>query len=251
MAKDRRPNPAGWRVLLFLSVVVVDMGIFWLISYGIAPGEGHSLRTAIDDHIPFLAWTIFLYSSVYTASAYPLFSVRCPRLFRRTVAAYVTILIIHLFSFAVFPVAGWDFRPDVTGLAADTFYNWGVRLTFFVDPPTNLFPSQHVSIAVIAMLAAWRARAAAGLALLPVVIGICISISTVKQHYFVDGLAGIALAVLVYWFVIRPYDDQGQAPDETSFTWRGPAGYYLLHMTFYAIFYVLYLSGFRPWEGTA
>jgi len=237
-------------VVLFLTVVVVDMGIFWLISYSITPGEGHSLRISLDDHIPFLPWTIFLYSSVYTASAYPLFSVRCPRLFRRTVYAYITILLIHLAFFLIYPVAGWDFRPDVSGITAETFAMWGVKLTFFVDPPTNLFPSQHVSMAVIALLVAWRARPAAGWALFPIVVGICISISTVKQHYFVDGIAGIGLAAVIYWLMVRPYDAQGQSPDETSFTWRGPAGYYLLHLTFYSIFFIVYLSGYRPWEGT-
>jgi membrane-associated phospholipid phosphatase len=250
MEKWLRSHTTVWRTLLFLTVVVVDMAIFWLISYNISPGEGNSLRLALDDRIPFLPWTIFLYSSVYTASAYPLFVVRCPRLFRRTVNAFIIILVIHLIFFVVYPVAGWDFRPDVAGLPADSFAAWGIKLTFFIDPPTNLFPSQHVSMAVIALMVAWRARTAAGLALLPIVIGICISISTVKQHYFIDGIAGIVLAIVVYWFTVRPYDDQGQAPHETSFTWRGPAGYFFLHLSFYTIFFVLYLSGFRPWEGT-
>ena len=246
-----RAHTNTWRALLFVAVVVIDMAIFWLISYNITPGEGHSLRTFLDDHIPFLPWTIFLYSSVYTAAAYPLFAVRCPRLFRRTVTAYILILVIHLVFFVAYPVAGWDFRPDVTGMTVDSFAAWGVRLTFFVDPPTNLFPSQHVSMAVIAMPVAWRARAAARLALLPIVIGICVSIATVKQHYVIDGVAGIALAVLIYWVIVRPYDDQGQTPLEIGFSWRGPAGYFLLHLGFYSIFYLAYVSGFLPWEGGA
>lgn len=251
MGEWLRAHTNTWRTLLFFGVVIVDMALFWLISYNIAPGEGHSLRTALDDNIPFLPWTIFLYSSVYTASAYPLFTVRCPRLFRRTVIAYISILVIHLLCFVIYPVAGWDFRPDVTGTIVDSFAAWGVRLTFFVDPPTNLFPSQHVSMAVIAMLAAWRARPAAGLALLPVVVGICVSIATVKQHYVIDGVVGIALAVLVYWFVVRPYSARGQTPTEVGNSWRGPAGYYLLHLTFYSLFFIVYASGYCPWEGGA
>ncbi len=237
-----------WRSALFVLIVVVDMGLFWLISYSLTPGEGASLRCAVDDWIPFIPWTVFLYSAVYTASAYPLFAIRCPRLFMRTVVAILIILAVHLVFFSLFPVAGWDFRPDVSQWPSDSFVTWGVRLTFFVDPPTNLFPSQHVSMAVIAMLVAWRASRTAGLALLPVVAGICISITTMKQHYLVDGLAGCLLAGMVYWLVVHPYDDQGGKPEEIGFSWRGPAAYYLFLMVVYGLFFALYSSGFRPWE---
>lgn len=235
------------RSLLVVAIIVIDMGLFWLISYNIQPGQGLSLRIPLDDWIPFLPATVILYSAVYSASAYALFSVRSPALFRRVVVAYVSILVIHLLFFAAMPVAAWDFRPDVTGWDADTFITWGVRLTFFVDPPTNLFPSQHVSMAVIAMLVAWKARPSLGLAIAPLVLGICVSIATMKQHYVVDGIAGALLAWLVYRIVFRtalPAD----GPEPAGFSWRGPAAYYLFLLSIYGLFFLLYASGFRPWE---
>jgi hypothetical protein len=236
------------RFVAVMAIVVVDMALFWWVGYTVDPADAASLRTRLDDAIPFVPWTVYLYSWVYTAMLYPLFVIRCPRLFDRALVAYGIVLVVSLAFFVGFPITAHGFRPDVSGLPLDSFHAWGVRLTFHVDPPTNLFPSQHVSVATIAMLLGWKARRAWGLLMLPVVTGILISISTMKQHFVADGIAGIILAAAVYLLVVRSYRPQSTPPDEVAWSWRGPAGYFLFHALVYLAFFVLYLADYQPWQ---
>ena len=64
------------------------------------------------------------------------------------------------------------------------------------------------------------------------------SICTVKQHFVLDGLGGLALAVVVYAFVLRKYaPPPGTDP---AYGWRGPAAYAALLAVVYAGFYAAF-----------
>jgi hypothetical protein len=231
---------------LALGLTAATMTLFWWIGYTADPARAASLRTSLDDAIPFVPWTVYLYSWVYTSMLYPLFVVRSPDLFRRVVAAYAVVIVFSLATFALFPVTAVGFRPDPSTLAEASFADWGLRLTYFVDPPMNLFPSQHLSIATISMLSAWTARRAFGLAILPIVAGIAVSICTVKQHFIADGVAGLALAFGVYRIMLARWDPGARREADVASTWRGPAAYLAFHAAFYLALFVAYRAGYRP-----
>ena len=230
-----------------LGLAFVSMSVFKYIQYNVDLDAAATLRTPLDDAIPFLPSTVYLYSWIYTASLYPLFVIRCPRLFRQVLIASAWLLGLQLVFFAVFPVSAVGFRPDVTGLDMSNFHDWAVRLTFFADPPTNLFPSQHMSASVMAMLLAWKGRRVYGYLAVPVVVGVGISICTMKQHYIADGISAVALAVAVYWFTIRRHDTKDRPQDELTFTWRGPLAYLVFHTLFYVAFIAFWAMGWEPW----
>lgn len=234
-------------IVLAVVLTVATMSAFWAIGYGIDPHQAAVLRTPVDDAIPFWPWSVYLYTWVYTAMFYPLFVVRCQRLFRRVIVAYGLALAVHLVTYAVYPVTSLGFRPDLLAVDASTFHGWGVRLTFWVDPPMNLFPSMHLSIATLSALSAYRARREHGLLVVPVVLGIALSILTMKQHYIVDGLAALALAALVYAFIVRPYQPPADGR-RVAADWRGPLAYYAFHGFVYVALYVAYRAGLAPWE---
>jgi len=237
------------RLVAAALVLLMDAVGYHLVGLSTDTSQAHSLRLAIDDRIPFLPWTVYLYSWVYTAMLYPLFVVRCSGLFRRTVEAYAITIAVSLAVFAAFPVTSVGFRPDPATLDQSVFHNWGVALTFFVDPPTNLFPSLHLSIATLAALIAWRARPLYGWCAAPMVLAVAVSITTMKQHFVLDGVAAVALATLAFRARIASFDETRDATGPLAYAWRGPIGYLLFHGLVYLSLYVAFRAGFRPWDG--
>lgn len=237
----------GRKLVTALVVLLVTVVGHRVIGVSMDPTTGHVLRTPLDEAIPFLPWTVHLYSWVYTSMLIPLFTVRSGALFQRVALAYMLVVLVSLATFLIYPVTALGFRPDVGYLDASTFTNWAVKLTFHIDPPTNLFPSLHVSIATIALLSTWKARRIYAVVTSPIALGILVSISTMKQHYVADGIAGMALAAGVYALVLRPFEAKpGAGPVARG--WRGPALYLLSHVAFYVAAYCVFLAGVRPWS---
>lgn len=226
----------GEAFLTFWAIVVP----FAWVGVTADPAAGASLRTALDDAIPFVPASVYLYSCVYTSMLYPLFTVRDEALWRRCLAAYGVVAALSVATYLVFPVTAVGLRPDVSGLDPSSFHNWGVRLTFFVDPATNLFPSLHVSVAFIATLAAWRARALYGWLALPGALGILVSISTMKQHFVADGLGALVVVGVAWRLTLASYPASRIPVGRRALTWRGPAAFAALHVLFYASFYTLF-----------
>lgn len=205
------------------------------------------LDIPLDHLIPFLPWTIFVYSWVYSQMFYPLFTIRGEDLFWRTVKAFIFIVCVDLVVYWLYPVTASGFRPEHTDIAGASFVDWGVKLTFFLDPPTNLFPSQHLSSAILACIAAWMAKPAWGKLILPLAILISVSILTMKQHYIADGIGACVLTFVAWWIFLRPY--RRESEERPASTWRGPLAYLVFHSGFYLAMYIAYRSGWAPWEG--
>ncbi|HKH28375.1 MAG TPA: phosphatase PAP2 family protein, partial [Sphingomicrobium sp.] len=74
---------------------------------------------------------------------------------------------------------------------------------YAVDPQTNLFPSLHVSLGVLAALSI--SKAAPGWACLATgaVAAVAISVCTVKQHVLIDVVGGLALAGAAHVVILR------------------------------------------------
>ena len=233
----------------FIAASIVSIGMIpykWL-------GQNTDVMTAarldipLDHMIPFLPWTIFVYSWVYTQMFYPLFIIRGEELFWRTVKAFIFIVSVDLTVYWLYPVTASGFRPEVADIVGTGFADWGVKLTFFYDPPTNLFPSQHLSSAILACLVCWMAKPLWGKLILPLAILISLSILTMKQHYIADGLAACVLTFVAWWIFLRPY--RRESEERTASTWRGPLAYVIFHGCFYLAMFIAFRSGWAPWEG--
>jgi len=153
--------------------------------------------------------------------------------------AYGVAIVVSLLFFAAMPVTSIGLRMDRSTLDVTRFSPWAVSVLYDLDPPFNLFPSLHLSIAALAGFAAWKARRAYGAAAFVGVTLIGASICTVKQHFAVDALGGVVLAAVVHIIVLDPYrPNPGTDP---AYGWRGPAAFAALLAVVYAGFYV----GFR------
>ena len=227
------------RALLSAAVIALFVTGYFAIGRGVAPETAHDLTTAWDLKIPFVAWTVWIYLWLFPAALLPLFVVRCPRLFRRTIAAYTIVIVVSLAVFATFPVTSRHLREAAGALDAARLSPWAVLTLYRLDPPLNLFPSLHLSIALLAALSAWTASRLYGTLTGVGVVLVAISICTVKQHVLADAVGALVLSGVVYAGVLRPY---APAPGVvTAYGWRGPAAHAALTALVYAGFVAAFL----------
>jgi hypothetical protein len=236
------------KVLLCVSLTVVTFLGYFIVGWSSKPAPSALLRTWLDDAIPVQPWAMYLYAWVYTAMIYPAFCVRCPYLFRRVFLGYVVVVVASLLCWIAFPVTAADLRASTDGLDLSVFHAWGLKLNYTLDPPTNCFPSLHLSIAVLAGLSAYTARPRWGALALAPVAGIAVAIVAVKQHFIADGVAGALLGATAWALVVRPARLEGRPLDDVSHGWMGPAAYLAFHCGVYAFAFSLFLAGWRPWE---
>lgn len=186
---------------LLLACVVLAQ---WLIGYNLVNWAtwGRSdirlIETAVDRAIPFSTNWILIYSMAYPVCLSPVFLVTLPRL-RTACAAYTLAICASLITFVAFPV--FIHRPpadpDALGAALMAFTRW-------IDQPFNCFPSLHVSLDFLAAFITSTERPRAGRALLAGAVVISFSTMVVKQHYFLDLIAGVLLAALAFRVMMKP-----------------------------------------------
>lgn len=219
------------------------IGFFIMGYFGVgllrSPTHTHALATPLDCRIPFVEVSVWAYLWVFPSALIPLFVVKCPRLFRRTAIAYAAVMAVSFISFAVFPVNSVELRVGRATLDLSRPSGWAVSVLYFLDPPYNLFPSLHLSIATLAAFSAWKARKAYGVPLFACAGLVAASVCTVKQHYLVDVLGGLALAVLAGTLILGPY--RPPYGDTPAYSWRGPVLYLAFVVIVYASLYVAYL----------
>ena len=232
--------------LLWLPPVAAVYACYFPLSRWTEALPGRTLSTPIDELVPLAPIWMYVYALVFLAGFLPLFVVADRMLFRRVIAAFVTVELCGFTIFALFPVhmVGRIEDVPVTSLAT-----WGLRFTYHVDAPSNLFPSMHVALAVLAALCCWKVDRLMGGGAGVVAALIAASTLLVKQHWLADVVAGAALGFVVWGvFVARfptPTEGAEGAPRHPRWVSLVPAvgfGGAVLCC------WLLYRSGYAPWE---
>jgi membrane-associated phospholipid phosphatase len=190
------------RAMLGMGVALLwGVGYFWA-AWHVPAGRLHEIATPIDAHIPFVAQAIWPYLCVFPLALSPLVFARDTTLMRRIAHAYAATIVVSLLCFVLYPVSAIDLRPSVSepGVSAAA-----VRLLYALDPPYNLCPSLHVSLAVLAAISASKARKRHTGLLFAAAGAIAASTCFIKQHFLIDVLAGAALAVLIAGVTLGSY----------------------------------------------
>lgn len=146
---------------------------------------------AVDRFIPFIGWTVWIY---HTQFFFLLVGVRALKSAANISRTLYSMGLASLISFCVFFFYPTTLpRPSVEmeGLTAQAF-----RFLYSIDTDSNCFPSLHVALACLIALgvAAERAQFRASAVIWAGLI--CLSTMTTKQHYFVDVIAGVCVAIV-------------------------------------------------------
>jgi len=184
---------AAWLALL---------GPLFYASYGFANWWA-STRAAVpsivfewEHAIPFWAWTIFPYWSINVFYALSLFLGRSRHLVDRHAARLLTVQLIAVGCFVMWPLHFSFGQPAVDGAPAFLFN----ALRGF-DQPFNQAPSLHIALAVI--LWDWYRRLLSArwsrIVLHVWALAICASVLSTYQHHFIDIPTGALLGLLCVW----------------------------------------------------
>jgi len=236
------------RALLVGALLAVTWVGYFVVGLSASLERAVSLRTPLDEAIPLQPGWMWLYAGVYTASLYPLFTIRCQRLFRRMILSYLAVNVVCIAVWLVFPVTSVGLRADPASLDPTRFAEWGLRTNYALDPPLNCFPSLHLAIVLLAALSALRADRRWGAIGLVFAAGVAYAICAVKQHYVLDGLGGAVLAAVLYVLLIHGYDPGDAPPEAVAYTWRGPLLYLALHAAAVGAFALAFAADLRVWE---
>ncbi len=87
-------------------------------------------------------------------------------------------------------------RPDII---SSNLYSSLVTYIYSVDRPYNCFPSLHVSLSLICLFYWTKAFPIVKLPLSAFVFSIILSTVFIKQHYILDVVGGISLAILSFY----------------------------------------------------
>lgn len=178
-----------------IACYAVWVPLYYLTGWiGELRGAAFDPVLAVDAGWPFVPQAVFVYLIAYVIIL-ALFAVRREPAFLNH--AYLNFIVMNLVAFLLFallPTMG----PERTALPPDV--SAILSFMFQLDARWNAFPSLHVANPTLIALLALRERGADGLSLGLLFVAIAIAVSTllVRQHYLLDVVGGMLLAVVVF-----------------------------------------------------
>lgn len=177
----------------------------------------HPPTTVVDDWMPFLPGTIWIYLShvlvLFSGWWWMVRGAACSRAFY----AMVLCAVLSTFYFFFFPTELP--RRELLHIEAGPATQAAWAFLMNADNPTNSFPSMHVAEAMITAVALMRAHGHFRW-LGPVwASAIALATLTTEQHVFIDVIGGIALAFFCLWVADRFLDVGGERVSQD-----GPSG---------------------------
>ena len=198
MNADIQPVKPLQRAVLTVAFMVGLMALYLLVGWlrvvvlRMEGQEAFVFPSIIDDWIPFsLAW-LPLYIFMLPMSWAP----ACTFVDRRSLKRWV--ISVGLMYLVAIPI--WLLMPVTVpreSVAVTGYWTFVLDILRSVDPPVNCLPSMHVAVATLAGLLIRRADALVGNVFLVLIPFIWYSTMALDQHWFVDGLVGMVLAVTV------------------------------------------------------
>lgn len=159
------------------------------------------LHTGLDDRIPFCEYFILPYCAwyLYFAGTAFYFLFRRPKKeFYEFAALIASGMTLWLLLCTVWP-NGLALRPEID--PGKNFCTWLVSLIYAADTPTNVFPSMHVYVSLVAHSTIRRnlrkEHPLLNVFSLVLAVLICISTVFIKQHSVLDIAGGIGLFAIL------------------------------------------------------
>lgn len=187
----------GYYILLILGMYLLKL-IMYEFSCNINT-NGHLIHMKIDELIPFCKYFVILYYTYYWLPPLLLYltSYTDTKKFYRLLISATSACIIANICYITYQVQ--MVRPEING---NDFFDLWVKFTYFFDPQAlNCFPSVHAVMGVFMIIASYKTnKFPKWLQIASFISGIGCILSTVfiKQHYFIDVVAGVFLMSIAY-----------------------------------------------------
>lgn len=188
--------------ILLIAAFYYGKLIMYKISNRINP-DYHYINMKIDDLIPFCKYFMFFYFTYYYFPQIQLYFVSFVdkrKFYRLLISASLACVFANI-CFLIYQVK--MIRPEIVG--NDLFDQW-VKWIYKRDGKAmNCFPSIHAVMGVFMIIGGYKTnKFPKWFQITSIVFGIGCIISTVfiKQHYFVDMIAGTIVMIVFYWLVL-------------------------------------------------
>jgi len=202
MEEPRFLNRAAWytwKILIAIAIVGL-VSVCYFNASRLTAHRQNDLSNALDQAIPFLRHSFWIYFPGYLAGL-----IFCVLAFRNTKTFYKVCLAIvigqTICTIGFFILPSTFPRPTEAG---GGLTGEALRWFWTLDPPNNTFPSKHVCIMTLAAFGLWVdddnwCKWIGALFWL----GVVVTVHTCKQHYLVDAIAGVSVAMFSYWLVFH------------------------------------------------
>ncbi len=189
-----------WRTFLVAATIAAVAATYYPAS-ALTMDRSVDLMTPLDHAIPFLPWTWWIYFPHYVfGMVVTSIAIRNTALLWRVVFAVVFGQILSASCYFMLPST---FPRPLSVGDADPFTTAAVHWFWGTDPANNTFPSTHVANACIAAIGAWMSGQRVRWYTLFMAIGVFITVHTTKQHYWVDSIGGVILALVAFGLTLR------------------------------------------------
>ncbi len=186
-----------FKIRLLIAPFLVIGGLWLHELVQAQAGVPFLVDNALEQSIPFLPWTIWIYFSFFVFIGSTVFRVEDTIFWRfilsSSLAATIawSIVLLLPISFA---------RPDAALIESD-IYRQIFTFVHNADPAHITFPSLHVGVTWICIMLLWNRPGR----MWRFSLGIAISLSTLltKQHLVSDVIGGVALAWFCVWLTGR------------------------------------------------
>lgn len=191
-----------YRVTLPMVVLVSLVPLYVFIPELTRGRQHYAPAVALDRLFPLRPTWALVYGALYFfLILLPVFVVRDEEHIRRTVFAYLSIWITAYVFFLAYPTAA----PRPAEVEGTGFGAWGLRMLYGADPPFNCFPSLHVAHSFVSALTCHRLHRGVGRFAVAAAALVGLSTLYTKQHYVLDVVAGVLLALAACAIFLRGY----------------------------------------------
>lgn len=202
--------------LLLTGVYYGFMSLIYFVTSHVNQ-DVHYFHMAIDEQIPYIKYFVILYYTYYIMPEILLWRLayKDQDRFRRMMLSFFAVDIISNIIFLCYNVkmvreSSVDMNMSLKDIRSfDAFFDYLVALIYRADSnAVCCFPSLHAALGTLMVLLPFskekEKRLSPLLTVLALISGFGCILATVfiKQHYFIDVVAGILLSVSVYLTVI-------------------------------------------------
>ncbi len=182
---------------LICVVVFYIVGYLGLNCLTISSLKFYDVSMAWEAHIPFYEIFVFAYAFVYVLIVILILAINDEKFLTLTVKAFLINSCIHFTIFYFFPVR-MELRPEV--IPDGTFVTDFAAFWFWLDKPTTLFPSAHVSMSFLSAFFTYRINKGLGWFCIVCAAIVSLSVLLMKQHYVADVVTGFILGCAVFYY---------------------------------------------------
>jgi len=201
MASSAKKLSKNYR-LAATAALIFSFAVFYLGTNHFSIFSAHTLPLFDwEKSIPFLPGTVIFYLLAYLQVILVFYLADKPDL-KKIFRGMLGLIIFHGLFFFFYPTAYP--RPSLP-LDTSVLSRLGYQLIIFFDKSGNCFPSLHVALSLFSSLALGKKSLSLKITFFIITALAVASTLTLKQHYFVDILGGLATAIIFYGiFIYEP-----------------------------------------------